>query len=89
MTARVYVNLPEGNSLLFNMAIEIVDLPSYKTGIFHGYVVCLPEGKTTKKFAMLLLSLRDLPCALSQWLQRLMTVYTSQSEMGKAYSDYF
>ena len=41
--------------------------------IFRSYVVCLPEGKVTKKFAMLLLSLRDLPCALSQWLQRLMT----------------
>ena len=28
---------------LLNMALEIVDLPSYKMVIFHNYV-CLPEG---------------------------------------------
>ena len=29
---------------LLNMAIEIVDLPSYKMVIFHSYVKVFPEG---------------------------------------------
>ena len=42
----VHTALPSGhvtNSLLLKMAIEIVDLPSYRMVIFHSYVN-LPEG---------------------------------------------
>ena len=37
------------NSLLLNMAIEIVDLPSYNMVIFHSYV-SLPEGHCCHMF---------------------------------------
>ena len=39
------VNIKKAN---WNIAIEIVDLPSYKMVMFHSYV-SLPEGRFNKK----------------------------------------
>ena len=48
------VPLPSGyvNSLLLNMAIEIVDFPM-KHGDFPSFFVCLPEASPCRKLHML------------------------------------
>jgi len=49
------------------MAIDIVDLPSYKMVIFHSYV-SLPEGKGYEKYKLNMFITWEKSKKMSQWI---------------------